>query len=81
MLNLFSKKLTHSAREYFEKVALKKKTKHATLNGRLLKARANSDSKRTFSESSFSFAGGSAPYNLPCRCQRLAGLKELLMSQ
>ena len=25
MLNLFSKKLTHSAREYFEKVAFKKK--------------------------------------------------------
>ena len=85
--------LTHSAREYFEKLALKKTTKNATLNGCISKARANSESKLTFSESSLNFlqnrvvfctlypheytAGGSASYNPWCRCQRLAGLKEL----
>ena len=47
--------LTHSSREYFKKLARKNKQKKATLNGCILKARTNSDSKLTFSESSFSF--------------------------
>ena len=70
---------------------LKKKTKNATLNGCIPKARANSKSKLTFAENSFNFlqksvafsslyrlgymAGGSAPYNTLCRCQRLDRLK------
>ena len=47
--------LTHSAREFFENFALKKKKKNATLNSLISKARANSESKLTFSESSFNF--------------------------
>ena len=48
--------LTHSAREYLEKLAFKKKTtKNPTLNGFISKARAYSKSKLTFSESSFNF--------------------------
>ena len=54
-LQKFSKSLTHSAPEYFEKLAFKKTTKNATLNGCISKARANSESKLTFSESSFNF--------------------------
>ena len=70
-----------------------KKSKNATLNGCISKARANSESKLTFSDSSFNFlqnsvifctfylrgytAGVSAPYNPRCRCQRFVGLKEL----
>ena len=44
--------LTHSARKYFEKVAFKEKqkTKNATV-----KTKDNSESKITFSESSFNF--------------------------
>ena len=44
--------LTHSVREYFEKLAFKEKqkTKNATV-----KAKPNSESKLTFSESSFNF--------------------------
>ena len=88
--------LTYSAGEYFKKLALKKK-QNAALNRCISKARANSESKLTFSESSFNFlqnrvvfctlyprgytAADSAPYNPRCRCQRLAGLKELMMSQ
>ena len=45
--------LTHSARKYFEKLAFKKK--NATLNGCISKARMNSESKLTFSKSSFNF--------------------------
>ena len=82
--------LTHSAREYFEKLAFKK---NPTLNGCISNARANSESKLTFSESLFNFfqnrvvsctrftrvytAGGSALYNPQCCCQWLDGLKEL----
>ena len=87
--------LTHSAREYFEKLAFKKKTKNSALNGCISKARANSELKLIFSESSFNFlqnrvvfctlyprghtAGGFAPYKPRCRCQQLAGLKELIL--
>ena len=46
--------LTHSALEYFEKLAFKK-IKHATLNSCISKARSNSELKLTFSESSFNF--------------------------
>ena len=84
--------LTHSAREYFEKLSFKKTLKNEPLNGCISKARANSESKLTFSESSFNFlqnnvfcalcpggytAGGSASYNPRCLCQRLVGHKEL----
>ena len=47
--------LTHSTREYFEKLAFKKKAKNESLNGCISKTRANSESKLTCSESSFSF--------------------------
>ena len=83
--------LTHSARKYFEKLAFKKKTKNATLNCCISKARANSELKLT--ESPFNFlqnkvvfctlyppgytAEESVPCNPQCRCQRFAGLKEL----
>ena len=82
--------LTHWAREYFENCHLRN-TKKETLNGCISKARTNSESKLTFSESSFNFlsnrvvfctlymAGGFAPYNPQCYCQRLAGLKELII--
>ena len=78
------------------KIGIKKK-QNAALNGCISKARVNSESKLTFSESSFNSlqnrvifctlyprgytAGDSAHYNPRCRCQRLAGLKELMMSQ
>ena len=45
--------LTHSAREYFKKLELKKNNKNAALNGCISRARANSVSKLAFSESSF----------------------------
>ena len=64
---------------------LKKKTKNAILNGCISKSRANSESKLTFSESSFNFlqirvsfcvlyppgstAGDSTSYNPRCCCQ------------
>ena len=89
-IQLFNQGLTHSTREYFEKRVNKK---NATLNSCISKARANSESKLTFSESSFNFLqktlffarsiymdtrqGGPSPYNPRCRCQRLAGLREL----
>ena len=73
------------------KIGIKKK---AFLNGCISKARPNSESKLTFSESSFNFlqnsvvfctlyprgytAGGFSPYNSRCLCQLLAGLKELM---
>ena len=44
--------LAHSAREYFEKLALKK---NETLNGFISKARVNLELKLTFSESPFNF--------------------------
>ena len=48
--------LTHSAAKYFQKLAFKKKqTKKTTLNGYISKASASSESKLTFSESSFNF--------------------------
>ena len=88
--------LTHSAREDFEKLAFKK-TKNATLNSFIANARANSESKLTFSESSFNFlqiivvfctlyprgytTGGCAPYKSQYHCQQLARLKQLMMSQ
>ena len=88
--------LTHSAREYFEKLGFKKKQKNATLKRFLSKARASSESKLTFSESYFYFlqnrvgfcalysrgymAGGFAHYNPHCCCQRVAWVKELMMS-
>ena len=76
------------------KTSIKKPKKTPeTLNGCISKARANSESKLTFSESSFNFlqnsvvfytlyprgytVGGSSTYNPRCRCQRLAVLKEL----
>ena len=46
--------LTHLGPEYFENLAFEK-NKNATLKGCILKARANSESKLTFSESSFNF--------------------------
>ena len=54
--------------------------KPATLNACISKARANSESKLTFWESSFnllqkSLLLGSAPYNPWGRCQRLSGLR------
>ena len=68
-------------------MAFKKETKNGNLNGCIWKARVNSEPKLTFSESSFNFllnivvfctlqplgytAGGSAPYNPRCHCQRL----------
>ena len=88
--------LTHSARECFEKLAFKKKQKNATLKRFLSKARASCESKLTFSESYLYFfqnrigfcalysrgymAGGFAHYNPHCCCQRLAWVKELMMS-
>ena len=42
--------LTHSAPEHFEKLALKKKAKHPTLNAYISKTRTNSESKLKFSE-------------------------------
>ena len=54
-LQKFSKSMTHSALEYFEKLALKNQQKNASLNGCISKARANSESKLTFSESSFNY--------------------------
>ena len=72
---------------------LKNKQKTAILNGCISKARANSESKLIFSESSFNFlqkslvflaappiwvhGRGLCPLQPPCRCQRLAVLKEL----
>ena len=54
-LNRFTS-LAHSAQEYFEKSAFKKKTKrNFESNGCISKARANSESKLTFSENSFNF--------------------------
>ena len=47
--------LTHSAREYFEKMAFEKKTKNSTLSDCISKARTNSKAKVTFSESSLDF--------------------------
>ena len=47
--------LTHSAPEYFEKLPLKNP---ATSNGCISKARANSESKLTFSESSLMWVHG-----------------------
>ena len=47
--------LNHSAPEYLEKLAIKKKTENGTWNGCISKARKNSESKLTFSESSFNF--------------------------
>ena len=47
--------LTHSAREYFEKMAFEKKTKNSTLSDCISKTRANSEAKVTFSESSLDF--------------------------
>ena len=44
--------LAHSAREYLEKLALKK---NETLNGFISKARVNLELKLTFSESPFNF--------------------------
>ena len=64
--------ITHSAPEYFEKLVFKKKKNNATLNGCISKARANSESKLTFSESSFNFVQNR---------QWPAGLKELMVSQ
>ena len=74
------------------KIGIKKK-QNAALNRCISKARVNSESKLTFSESSFNFlqnrvifctlyprgytAWGSTPYNHRCRCQQLVGLKEL----
>ena len=49
--SLSKEELTHSAWE----LAFKEKTKNATLNGCISKARANSESKLTFSESSLNF--------------------------
>ena len=88
--------LTHSAPEYFEKLAFKK-NKNATLNGCISKAKAKSESKLTFSENCFNFlqnkvvfcklyprgytARGYVPYNPWCCCQRLTEPKELMMSQ
>ena len=46
--------LIHSALEYFEKLALKKKKK-TILNNCISRARLNSESKLTFSGSSFNF--------------------------
>ena len=63
--------ITHSAPEYFEKWHLKK-NKNTTLNGCISKARANSESKVTFSESSFNFVQNR---------KWPAGLKELMASQ
>ena len=97
MKKLYHICLTHLAREYYEKLRFKTKTKIPTLNSYISKARANSESKLKFSESSFSFlqnnivfctlyprgymAGGSALYNPWCRCQQLAVLKEVMMSE
>ena len=83
-----------SSQEYFEKLAFKKKQNKKCHFKRLIsKARTNSESKVTFSESSFNFlqesvvfstlyprgyrARGFAPYHPWCRCERLTGLKEL----
>ena len=80
--------LTYSAGEYFEKLALKK-TENATLNCFISKARANSESKLTFSESSFNFLQNKVAFctlftrvhdrglRPRCRCQWLVVLKEL----
>ena len=89
--------ITHSAPEYFEKLAFKKKTKNATLKGCISKARVNSESKLTFSESSFNFlqnkvvfctlyprgytAGGSDPYSPGASASGSRGSKELMMNQ
>ena len=88
--------LTHSGREYFEKLAFKR-TRNAPLNGCISKARASSESRLTFSESWLNFlrhkvvfcmlyprgytTEGCPTYNPWCRCHRLAGLKELMTSQ
>ena len=69
----------------------------STLNGCISKASANSKSKLTFSESSFNFLWnsevfctfylrgytgvGSTPEHPQWRCQQLAALRELMMSQ
>ena len=97
MKKLYHICLTHLAREYYEKLRFKTKTKIPTLNSYISKARANSESKLKFSECSFSFlqnnivfctlyphgymAGGSALYNPWCCCQQLAVLKEVMMSE
>ena len=86
--------LTHSAEKHFEKLAFKKK--HPNLNGCFSKARLNSELKLISSESLFNFfqnsvvfctlqphgytSGRSTPYNLRCRWQWLAGLKELMIT-
>ena len=56
--------LTHSAREYFEKLAFKKKKK-ATLNGCISKARTNSESKLIFSESPLNFLQNRVVFSMP----------------
>ena len=71
--------LTHSVREYFEKLALKKMTGRITYK-HFQKVHS------IFFKTGLFFArsthvgtrqGGSAPYNTRFRCQRLAALKEL----
>ena len=57
--------LTHSAREYFEKLALKK-AKNVTLNGCISKVSANSESKLAFSGSSFRFLQNSVAFCTLC---------------
>ena len=54
--------LTHSATEYFEKLAFTKKKKNATLNGCISKARASSESKLKFLEISFNFLQNSVVF-------------------
>ena len=89
--------LTHSAQEYFEKLAFKKQNKRRNFKRLYLKRQGEFRVKTNifrklihFSLKSLVFctlyrrgytAGGFAPYNPRCLCQRFAGLKELMMSQ
>ena len=70
--------LTHSIREYFEKLAFKKKTNNESLNGCISKARANSESKLTCSESSFNFLQKSVVVAWSTRAGTRQGLRPSL---
>ena len=89
--------LTHSATEYFEKLALIKKTKKRNFKRLYLKSQREFRVKTKIFRKFFQFSskkrcfctlyprgytgGGSAPYKYRCCCQWLVGLKELMMNQ
>ena len=71
--------LTHLAPECFEKLAFKK-NKNATLKGCISKARANSELKLTFSESSFK-TGRLRPLQPPLLLPAVRGAQRVKLYQ